>query len=112
MKSELLDLAGVVSTPELIVAPRTFEHRDLRRDEFWREIPGFAEVPAPEFHTHTFQNRHSVTNVRQLRETLQALVPDSFYEDLLTGLKRAPMNLRISPYLLSLINWQEPYQDP
>jgi lysine 2,3-aminomutase len=112
MKSELLDLAGVVSAPEVTVAPRTLEHRDLRRDEFWREIPGFAHVSGPEFHTHTFQNRHTVTNVRQLRETLHALVPDSFYDDVLNGLKRAPMNLRISPYLLSLTNWQDPYSDP
>jgi lysine 2,3-aminomutase len=113
MKSELLDLAGVVSTPEAVaVPPRSVEHRELRRDEFWREIPGYAKVSAAEFQTHTFQNRHSVTNVRQLRETLQGLAPDSFYEDVLNGLKRAPMNLRISPYLLSLINWEDPYSDP
>ncbi len=112
MKSELLDLAGVVSTPEVAVASRGLEHRQLRRDEFWREIPGYAHVAAQEFHTHTFQNRQSITNVRQLRETLQTLVSDSFYADVLEGLKRAPMNLRISPYLLSLVNWEDPYSDP
>src|SRR4029077_17212423 len=40
------------------------------------------------------------------------LAPDSFYQDVAEGLKRAPMALRISPYLLSLIDWQEPYSDP
>jgi lysine 2,3-aminomutase len=91
---------------------RSLAHRDLRRDEFWREIPAYASVRADEFHTHTFQNQHTVTNVRQLRETLRGGVSDAFYDDVLAGIKRAPMALRISPYLLSLVNWADPYHDP
>ena len=91
---------------------RHFSHRDLRRDEFWRDIPAFAETRGSEFHTHTFQVRHTVTNVRQLQETLRHLVPESFYNDVLQGLKQAPMALRISPYLLGLVDWQNPYHDP
>jgi lysine 2,3-aminomutase len=53
-----------------------------------------------------------VTNVRHLRETLGHLVSDSFYEDVIQGLKHAPMALRISPYLLGLIDWNAPYHDP
>jgi len=88
------------------------EHRDLRDDDYWRGIPGFAHVSADHFHTHTFQARHSVTNVQQLRDTLGHLVPDSFFKDLSDGLQRAPMALRISPYLLSLIDWANPIDDP
>jgi lysine 2,3-aminomutase len=87
-------------------------HRDLRRDDFWTAIPAYAAASASEFHTHTFQARHTVTNVRQLRETLGPLVPDSFYEDVVEGLKHAPMALRISPYLLGLIDWKAPHHDP
>ena len=53
-----------------------------------------------------------MTNVRQLRETLGHLAPESFYNDVVAGLERAPMALRISPYLLSLIDWSDPYGDP
>ena len=88
------------------------EHRDLRADEYWRALPAFAHVAAAEFHTHGFQARHSVTNVAQLRETLSHLAPESFYEDVEEGLRRAPMALRISPYLLSLIDWNDPIHDP
>jgi lysine 2,3-aminomutase len=88
------------------------EHRDLRDDDYWRAIPGFARVGAAEFHTHTFQARHSVTNVQQLRDTLGGLAPESFFKDLADGLQRAPMALRISPYLLSLIDWANPDYDP
>src|SRR5216684_1763742 len=93
------------NTPPLHEAFVGLEHRDLRRDDFWAEIPGYADVGAGEFHTHTFQAQHSVTNVRQLRDTLGNLVPESFYADVVEGIKRAPMALRISPYLLSLIDW-------
>ncbi len=88
------------------------DHRDLRRDEFWRGVPAYEKVRAHEFRTHTFQNRHTVTNPRQLRETLGALVPESFYADLEAALAHAPMALRISPYLLSLIDWRDPLGDP
>jgi lysine 2,3-aminomutase len=88
------------------------DHRDLRRDEFWRGIPAYEKTSAEEFRTHTFQNRHSITNARQLRETLGALAPESFYLDLQAALVHAPMALRISPYLLSLIDWSDPLGDP
>jgi len=88
------------------------EHRDLRRDEFWRELPGFSEVPEADFRSHLFQQRHTVTNPRQLRDTVGHLVPESFYEDLAAGIKAAPMALRISPYLLALIDWSDPIRDP
>ncbi len=88
------------------------EHRLLRRDEFWRGIPAYEGISEKEFQTHSFQQKHSVTTVRQLRETLGHLAQESFYEDLAAGLKHAPMALRISPYLLSLIDWSDPLRDP
>ena len=88
------------------------EHRNLRRDPFWHQIPAFQHATPAEFHTHTFQARHSVTNVRQLQDALQHLVSESFLNDVAAGLARAPMALRISPYLLSLIDWENPYDDP
>ena len=87
-------------------------HSALRDDDFWRRIPAYRNVAEAEFHTHTFQTRHSVTNLRQLHDTLGFLAPESFFEDLAAGLKRAPMALRISPHLLSLIDWADPYRDP
>src|SRR5690606_3438424 len=33
-------------------------------------------------------------------------------EDLTAGISNAPMALRISPYLLSLVNWEDPIHDP
>ncbi|MDB6054483.1 MAG: L-lysine 2,3-aminomutase [Verrucomicrobiales bacterium] len=91
---------------------RSPDHRALRNDEFWKSLPGYAGINSDEFQTHIFQTRNSVTNVRQLRDTLKDRVPESFYEDVVEGIKHAPMALRISPYLLGLIDWDEPYLDP
>jgi len=87
-------------------------HRDLRRDELWRAIPAYAGVTATEFGNHQWQQRHTVTNVRQLRDTLGGRVPESFYADLEAGIAHAPMALRISPYLLALADWTTPLSDP
>jgi lysine 2,3-aminomutase len=87
-------------------------HRFLREGEYWRELPAFGSVPASEFETHQFQQRHTVTSVAQLRETLGTTVSEGFYTDLQAGIANAPMALRISPHLLSLINWRAPECDP
>ena len=97
-----------VSTPDR----PDWQHANLRTDEFWRRIPGFAHVTAAEFHTHTFQARHSATNIRQIKELLQDHASESFFEDVALGVERAPMAVRISPYLLSLIDWDDPHDDP
>jgi len=113
MSLELLSPATTTAEPtDRLTEPRTLAHRDLRRDDYWQRLPAFADVDAATFHNHTFQARHTVTNVRQLQYTLRTLVPESFYADVLAGLKRAPMALRISPHLLGLIDWTDPYEDP
>jgi lysine 2,3-aminomutase len=93
-------------------SPVLRDHRALRSDEFWRAVPGYAHVTAQEFRSHQFQQKHTVTNARQLRETLGNLVPEPFFTDLEAGLGHAPMALRISPYLLALVDWAEPVADP
>jgi lysine 2,3-aminomutase len=113
--NDLIDTQHV--DPPTIVAPPALPHagqghRELRRDEFWRAIPAYERVTAAEFGNHQWQQRHAVTNVRQLRDTLGGLVPESFYSDLEAGIAHAPMALRISPYLLALADWSSPLLDP
>ena len=102
---------------EQVLTPSTsalvdISHRDLRDDEYWRVIPAYADLRADEFHEHRFQSRNSVTSLKKLREVLGSLVSEAFYRDVEQGLLRSPMSLRISPYLLSLIDWSEPAEDP
>ena len=109
-----MDVIQALHTPRTKppVAFKDLAHRALRRDEFWRRIPAFRNTDARTFHSHVFQMRHSITSVGKLRAAIGDLVSDSFYREVVAGLQHAPMSVRISPYILSLINWDDPYCDP
>ncbi len=102
-------------TPRAVREPSSdasVAHRELRSGDFWRAIPAFANVTEEEFLDHRFQARRSIVKPKALLETLSGLVDESFVNDVAEGFSRAPMSLRVSPYLLSLIDWRDPYNDP
>jgi lysine 2,3-aminomutase len=94
------------------VDPATLAHRDLLGGEFWRAIPAYAEIGPGDFLDHKWQAKHSITNIPKLLAALAGLVSEAFVADAQRGFERAPMSVRVSPYLLSLIDWQNPYEDP
>ncbi len=94
------------------VDPATLRHRDLLEGDFWKRIPAYAGVSEAEFLDHKWQMKQTITRVDKLLAALQGLVPASFIEDALKGFAQAPMAVRVSPYLLSLIDWSMPYEDP
>src|SRR5580658_3006557 len=87
-------------------------HKDLRRGPFWQKIPAYRGVDEATFLDHTWQSKSSITKVAKLVETIQGLAPAGFTDDMEAGMKRAPMSVRVSPYLVSLIDWEHPYEDP
>ncbi len=94
------------------VDPKTLTHRNLLTGPFWQKIPAYQNLSEEEFLDHKFQARNSITREDKLLAAVRDLVPKEFYDDVASGLKRAPMALRVSPYLLSLIDWTRPYEDP
>jgi lysine 2,3-aminomutase len=87
-------------------------HREFDESEFWRSVPAFSRVSREEFLDHGFQNRNSVTRVDKLREVIEDLVDPAFLDDVEQGMGRAPMALRLSPYTLARVDWDNPYDDP
>lgn len=117
----MTDSPAKISTPEALdpikhlkpPAPaEALEHRNLRRDEFWRKIPAWAEIDEETFGTYQWQERNAITTATKLIKAVQELAPQSFIEDVENGLAGAPMALRIPPYILSLIDWENPVTDP
>ncbi len=88
------------------------EHRNFTGGAFWQKIPAFSEITEEEFLDTKFQNKHTVRKVKKLEELVKGLVNDKFLEEVKAGMERAPMNLSISPYILSLIDWEDPWNDP
>ncbi len=87
-------------------------HRELLDGEWWRHIPAYADVDEETFLDHRWQTRNSVKSVNDLRVQLGELVSAELLEDVSAGVRRAPMSLRITPYLISLIDWNDPVRDP
>ncbi len=94
------------------VDPSTLAYRNLLRGPFWQRIPAYKDVTEEQFLDHMWQAKHTITKPAKLLEALRDLVPAGFIEDAEAGFHRAPMSVRVSPYLLSLIDWSKPYEDP
>lgn len=94
------------------VTPDALAHRALREGEFWRAIPAYRDVDAATFLDHAWQAKHSVTKIQKLLDAVRELLPDAFVQDLEEGFHKAPMSVRVSPYMLALVDWADPYADP
>lgn len=94
------------------VDPSTLRHRELLSGRFWAHIPAYAEVDESTFLDHKWQSKHTITNAEKLFAAVRGLASEAFLSDAAAGFSRAPMSVRVSPYLLSLIDWSEPYHDP
>lgn len=87
-------------------------HRDLIEGAFWRRIPAYANVTEEEFLDHTWQAKNAIASATKLLAVLRDLVPKELADDVQLGLARAPMSVRVTPYVMSLIDWTDPYRDP
>jgi lysine 2,3-aminomutase len=94
------------------VDPSTLHHRQLLDGPFWQRIPAYRTIDEATFLDHSWQAKNTITNPAKLLAAVQDLVPHAFYDDVAEGFHRAPMSIRVSPYLLSLIDWADPYNDP
>ncbi|MSP60386.1 MAG: KamA family radical SAM protein [Myxococcales bacterium] len=90
----------------------TLLHKQLLHGPFWHRIPAYRDITDEQFLDHRWQAKHSITNAPKLLAALQGLVSKAFLEDARQGFAHAPMSVRVSPYLLSLIDWSAPEDDP
>ena len=94
------------------VDPATITWRQLRRDAFWQQIPAWRDVEEDTFLDHRWQEKNAITSPKKLIAAVRDLVDQAFVDDLQAGFDHAPMAVRVSPYVLALIDWQNPYADP
>tara|TARA_R110002020_G_scaffold49875_2_gene141574 strand:+ start:385 stop:1692 length:1308 start_codon:yes stop_codon:yes gene_type:complete len=90
----------------------SFTWRHFREDEFWKKIPLWKDVDYKTFIDHKWQEKNAITNHKKLFKTIQELVDKDVLEDAKEGFLRAPMAIRVSPYLLSLMSWETPITCP
>ena len=89
-----------------------FEYRRLKQGEFWRHVPAYREVDEATFLDHLWQQKNAVKTPQELLAAIKDLCSSEFFADVEAGFARAPMAVRVSPYALSLIDWNDPVNDP
>jgi len=87
-------------------------HLDLREGAFWQAIPAYKDIDQATFLDYKWQGKHSITRIDKLLQALEGLAPPGFIADAEAGFAHSPMSVRVSPYLMSLIDWSNPYEDP
>lgn len=105
----VIDVPAALKPP---VDPADLTHKQLLDGDFWRRIPAYADVDEETFLDHRWQSKHTITRPDKLLRAIEGIAPQGFIDDAEAGFKRAPMAVRVSPYLLSLIDWQKPTVDP
>ena len=79
---------------------------------FWDNIPAYANLSAEAFLDPTWQLRHSIRSPQALLELIANQVDSAFQYEVSAALQNNPMALRLTPYVVSLINWNNPWHDP
>jgi lysine 2,3-aminomutase len=109
---EIRRFSGISPMLDRQSATLSLAHREFRDDEFWREIPAWKSVSREQFADHLWQAKHSITRLRHLKEILGERISDELIADIEAAFRIAPMNVRITPYVFSLIDWDNPREDP
>jgi lysine 2,3-aminomutase len=79
----------------------------------WRRLPGYKDVTAAEWETALWQRRHTVKNLKELKEVFGALLPDSLLGSIEQDIQqRATMSLLIPPQMLNTMNERDLWNDP
>jgi lysine 2,3-aminomutase len=87
-------------------------HRQFRDDEFWRAIPAWSDVSREQFGDNHWQLKNSITRLKQVATLLGDRIDEALVRDIEQGIHNATMNVRITPYVFSLIDWDQPIDDP
>ncbi|KAF2730508.1 kama family protein [Polyplosphaeria fusca] len=99
------------------------------RERYWQKIPQWENVTTEEFTSYRWQLKFSVVGDNKLKRFLAEALPEKlpsssdprlahiatrelFIQDVEAGVTAAPMAIRLTPYILSSINWGSPLDDP
>ncbi|KAF2263181.1 kama family protein [Lojkania enalia] len=103
--------------------------RFVNKDLYWRRVPQWQNVSIEEFIDYRWQLANTVAGITKLSKFLHIVLPeilapstnpllqhiktkDDFIQDALEGIAAAPMAIRLTPHILSVIDWGKALDDP
>lgn len=112
-----------------VAIPQRFQSTYSHQERYWTAIPTWKDVTHEEFISHRWQLNNTVMNNAKLYRFLSDTLPDvlgatqnehlkhirtkeDFIRDAISALKLAPMAIRLTPHILSRVDWNNPLDDP
>ncbi|KAI7541136.1 hypothetical protein KC331_g8758 [Hortaea werneckii] len=99
--------------------------------EYWKTVKVWHNVTAKDFMSYRWQVANTIDRKDKLINFLSTVVPEQipqkrsnendtapfqtreeFLVNVVEGIKTAPMAIRLTPHILSVINWVDPVNDP
>ncbi|KAF2716939.1 kama family protein [Polychaeton citri CBS 116435] len=136
LHGELGTAAGpVLAKPQLQQGLETLEHpltdQQILEGPYWQTIERWQSATEQDFLSYRWQIANTIDRKDKLFSFLKEVLPETlprvadgddtmlepmsqeeFLENLVDGLKAAPMAVRLTPHVLSLVNWNDPMNDP
>jgi len=79
----------------------------------WRRIPGYKDVTAAEWESSVWQRKHTVKNLRELKNALGDLLPETLAASIERDQKeRATMSILLPPQMLNTMSLDDLWSDP
>jgi hypothetical protein len=79
----------------------------------WRRLPGYKDVSKEEWETALWQRRHTVKNLKELKDAFGDLIPDTLMASLERDIKeRATMSILVPPHMLNTMDEKDLWNDP
>ncbi|HLL02295.1 MAG TPA: lysine 2,3-aminomutase [Myxococcaceae bacterium] len=99
--------AGPAQQPITYPTRRDFVEPD------WRRIPGYKDVTAAEWESSVWQRKHTVKNLRELKNALGDLLPETLAASIERDQKeRATMSILLPPQMLNTMSLGDLWSDP
>ncbi len=102
-------------TPRVGPAPQpyTYPHRTEIVEPDWRRLPAYRDVTAAEWESAVWQRKHTVKNLKELKEALGPFVPDSLMQSIQRDqAERATMSILVPPHMLNTMDETDLWSDP
>jgi lysine 2,3-aminomutase len=72
----------------------------------WRRFQIWKDVGSAEFGNSAWQDKNAIIRVEQLKAAIEEFVSPGLLSDIESGIRRSGMSVRLSPYIVSLIDWE------
>jgi lysine 2,3-aminomutase len=107
MEPSVSQAAGPTQQPFTYPLTRPFEEPD------WKRIPAYRDVSVAEWESALWQRKHTVKNLKELRATLGALLPEALGASIERDQQeRATMSLLLPPQMLNTLDFSDLWSDP